>query len=183
MVALLGAVLILMAGCTAEQAQVKGIFIEGTSGGDAETLNYILAADASSHSYAGYTLDSLATYDNEWQVVLRHLAKPVEVSADGLTYTITIRDDLKWSDGSKVTADDYVYTLKNLMFSDWLNYPYQGDWQETVNGEDVFVEAEVVNETTFVVRRQTVHPEFLDDPIYNLTPYPKHIASKYEGDV
>ncbi len=182
MVALLGAVLILMAGCTAEQPP-EGIFIEGTSGGDAETLNFILAADASSHAYAGYTMDSLATYDNEWNVVLRHLAKPVEVSDDGLTYTITIRDDLRWSDGTKVTSEDYIYTLKNLMFSDWLNYPYQGDWQETVNGETVFVEPEVVNETTFTIKRQTVHPEFLDDPIYNLTPYPKHIASKYEGDV
>ena len=78
------------------QPQVKGIFIEGTSGGDAETLNWILAADASSFAYAGQTFDSLATYDNNWQVVYRHLAKPVEVSEDGLTYTITIRDDLRW---------------------------------------------------------------------------------------
>ena len=165
------------------QPQVRGIFLEGTAGGDAETLNWILAADASSHSYAGQAFDSLATYDNQWQVVLRHLAKPVEVSEDGLIYTITIRDDLRWSDGTKVTAEDYVYTLKNLMFSDWLNYPYKGDWQEEVNGETVFVEPEVLNETTFVIKRQTVHPEFMDDPIYSLTPYPKHIAVKYEGDV
>ena len=163
--------------------QVKGIFLEGTSGGDAETLNWILAADASSFSYAGQTFDSLATYNNQWEVVLRHLAKPVKVSEDGLTYTINIRDDLRWSDGRKVTAEDYVYTLRNLMFSDWLNYPYKSDWQETVNEETVFVEPEVVNETTFVIKRQTVHPEFLDDPIYSLTPYPKHIAIKYEGDV
>ena len=165
------------------QPQVRGIFLEGSSGGDAETLNWILAADASSFAYAGQTFDSLATYDNQWQVVLRHLAKPVEVSEDGLTYTITIRDDLRWSDGKKVTAEDYVYTLKNLMFSDWLNYAYKGDWQETVDGETVFVEPEVVNETTFIIKRQTVHPEFLDDPIYSLTPYPKHITIKYEGDV
>jgi peptide/nickel transport system substrate-binding protein len=163
--------------------QVKGTFIEGTSGGDAETLNFILAADASSHGYAAYTLESLATYDNEWQVVLRHLAKPVEISEDGLTYTITIRDDLRWSGDIRVTAEDYVYTLKNLMFSDWLNYPYKSDWQETVNGETVFVEPEVVSETTFVIKRQTVDPEFLDSAIYSLTPYPKHIAIKYEGDV
>ena len=163
--------------------QVKGIFIEGVSGGDAETLNWILAADATSFSYIGFTLDSLATYDNEWNVVLRYLAKPVEVSADGLTYTMTIRDDLRWSDGTRVTAEDYVYTLKNLMFSDWLNYTYKTDWQETVNGETVFVEPEVVNDTTFVIKTQTVDPEFIDNAIYGLTPYPKHIAIKYEGDV
>ncbi|MFC2001328.1 ABC transporter substrate-binding protein [Chloroflexota bacterium] len=177
--------LLITAGCATRPpvTEPKGNFIEGVSGGDAETLNWILAADASSFSYAGQTFDSLATYDNNWNVVLRHLAKPVEVSEDGLTYTITIRDDLRWSDDIKVTSEDYVYTLKNLMFSDWLNYPYQGDWQETVDGETVFVEPEVVNDTTFVIKRKTVHPEFLDDPIYSLTPYPKHIAIIYEGDV
>ncbi len=163
--------------------QVKGTFIEGTAGGDAETLNWILAADATSFSYVGFCLESLANYDNDWNVVLRHLAEPVEVSEDGLNYTINIRDDLKWSDGTKVTAEDYVYTLKNLMFSDWLNYVYQTDWQEVVDGEDVFVEVEVVDETTFIIKRQTVDPEFVDNAIYSLTPLPKHIAIKYEGDV
>ena len=161
----------------------KGNFIEGASAGDAETLNYILAVDSASHSYTGYVLGSLATYDNQWNVVLRHLDKPVEVSEDGLSYTITIRDDLKWSDNSSVTAEDYVYTLKNLMFSDWLNYPYKSDWQEMVNDETVFIEPEVVNETTFVIKRQTVDPEFMDNAIYGLTPYPKYITVKYEGDV
>ena len=162
--------------------EVKGIFIEGTSGGDAETLNWILAADASSFSYAGQTFDSLATYDNDWNVVLRHLAKPVEISEDGLIYTITVRDDLEWSDGSMVTSEDYVYTLENLMFSDWLNYPYKDDWQETVDGELAFVEAEVVNKTTFIIKRRTIDPEFTDNSIYGLTPYPRYIAIKYEGD-
>ncbi|MGH2450992.1 MAG: peptide ABC transporter substrate-binding protein [Candidatus Limnocylindria bacterium] len=32
-----------------------------------------------------------------------------EVSADGLTYTYTLRDDLKYSDGSPLTANDFVY--------------------------------------------------------------------------
>ena len=180
----LALLIVFTVGCTDEAPnQVKSIFIEGTSGGDAETLNWILAADATSHSYAGYTLGSLATYDNDWNVVLRHLDKPVEVSEDGLTYTITIRDDLWWTGGIKVTAEDYVYTLENLMFSDWLNYPYKTDWQEVVEGETVFIEAEVTDETTFIIKRQTIAPEFIDNVIYNLTPYPKHIAIKYEGDV
>ncbi len=162
------------------ETKVKGVFIEGQSGGDAETLNWILAADATSFSYVGHTLDSLATYDNNFNIQLRCLAKDIEVSPDGLVYTVTIRDDLRWSDGSPVTAEDYVYTLKNLMFSNWLTYPYKSDWQEEVNGEKVFVTPEVVNETTFTITRQTVDPEFVYT-LYDLTPYPKHIAQKYEG--
>jgi peptide/nickel transport system substrate-binding protein len=162
--------------------ETGGVFISGTSAGDAETLNWILAADSASSGYASHTIDGLVTYDNEWRVQLRMAARDVEVSENGLVYTVTIRDDLKWSDGSSVTAEDYVYTLKNLMFSDWLNYPYQSDWREEVGGESVFVTPEVVNETTFTITRQTVDPEFIYTA-RNLTPYPKYIAVKYEGDV
>ena len=183
----------LLGGCAAGEVQVKpteedghkevsGSFIEGNYGGDAETLNWLLAADATSHSYIGLTIDSLANYNNQLEINLLCLAKDIEVSPDGLVYTITIRDDLKWSNGSQVTADDYVYTLEKLMFSDWLNYPYRDDWRERVNGEDAFVKPEVVDDITFTITRQTVDPEFVYN-VYDIIPYPKYIAVNYEGDV
>jgi peptide/nickel transport system substrate-binding protein len=171
----------LVTGCAGGKRQVKDVFIQGTAG-DAETLNWILAADSSSFSYASHTLDSLATYDNNLNIVLLCLAKDIEVSPDGLVYTITIRNDLKWTDGSPVTAEDYVYTLKNLMCSNWLNYPYASNWEEEVNGKKVYVKPEVVDATTFTITRQTVDAEFVYN-IYDLIPLPKSIASKYEGDV
>ncbi len=172
----------LVAGSCTGPREPGGEFIDGTSAGDAETLNWILAADSASFGYAGHTLDSLATYDNEWHIQLRCAAKDVEVNEDGLTYTVTIRDDLKWSDGSQVTAEDYVYTMKNLMFSDWLNYPYKSDWQEEVDGKTVFVNPEVIDKVTFNITRQTVDPEFIYT-VRELIPYPKYIAVKYEGNV
>lgn len=36
-------------------------------------------------------------------------AKSVDVSADGLTYTIKLRDGLKWADGTTLNAHDFVY--------------------------------------------------------------------------
>ncbi len=174
---------VLASGCAGGgiNPSVKNDYIGGQSGGEAETLNWILVTDATSNSYVSNTMDSLITYDNQMNVQLRCLAKDIEVSPDGLVYTITIRDDLKWSDGSQVTAEDYVYTLKNLMFSDWLNYPYKSDWQELVDGKTVLVMPQVVDNTTFTITRQTVYPEFIYH-IYNLTPYPKYIATKYEGN-
>jgi peptide/nickel transport system substrate-binding protein len=162
--------------------EARGVFIEGSYGGDAETLNYLLAADGTSFSYIGHTLDTLANYNNELEINLLCLARDIEVSEDGLEYTVTIRDDLKWSDGSQVTADDYVYTLNNLMFSDWLHYPYSESWQEKVNDELVFVKPAVVSDTVFTITRQTVDPEFAYT-VYDIVPYPRAIASKYEGDI
>jgi len=160
--AIITAVILVTSLSTCAAPAQRGVFIEGdVSGGEAETLNWILAADASSFSYVGYTLESLANYDNKFNIVLRCLAKDIEISPDGLVYTLTIRDDLQWSDGSRVTAEDYVYTLRNLMFSDWLNYNYKDDWQEDVGGQKVFVTPAVVDDTTFTISRKTVQPEFI----------------------
>ncbi len=40
------------------------------------------------------------------------LATSYSLSADGLTWTFTIRDDAKFTDGENVTADDVVFTLE-----------------------------------------------------------------------
>ena len=37
------------------------------------------------------------------------------ISADGLTYTIKLRNDVTWSDGQKVTSKDYVYSIKRML--------------------------------------------------------------------
>ena len=159
---------------------VKGSFVEGILGEDAQTLNWIIATDGgASRRYASFMVDPLAVFDNKCDLQLRCLAKDIEVSADGLTYTVTIRKDLKWSDGTAVTADDYVYTLQNLMFADWLRYPNQTKWQETVDGKEVFVNVEKVDDSTFKVIRKSVDPDFIYT-IYDLMPYPKSIASHYE---
>ncbi len=39
------------------------------------------------------------------------LATDVEVSEDNMTFTYTIRDDIVWSDGTPLTAEDVVYTM------------------------------------------------------------------------
>ncbi len=49
--------------------------------------------------------------DGEW---VGALAKSWKASADGLTYTFVLRDKAGFSDGSKVTADDVVFTFERL---------------------------------------------------------------------
>ena len=43
------------------------------------------------------------------------VAEKWDVSKDGLTYTFTLRDNAKWSDGSKVTAQDFEYSWKRTL--------------------------------------------------------------------
>ena len=41
-------------------------------------------------------------------------AESYEVSDDGLTWTFHLRDGLKWSDGTDLTAEDFVYTFQRV---------------------------------------------------------------------
>ncbi|MDD7433942.1 MAG: ABC transporter substrate-binding protein [Peptoniphilaceae bacterium] len=63
--------------------------------------------------YAVY--DSLATINDEG-ITLR-MAKSVEPNQDFTTYTITLKDDVKYSDGSPVTGQDVLLSLKHLAAS------------------------------------------------------------------
>jgi len=177
-------ILLIVPACTVGTRQlhpVKGEFTEAILGEDAQTLNWIIATDeGASKRYASFIVDPLAVFDNSLNVQLRCLAKDIEVSADGLVYTVTIRDDLKWSDGTKVTADDYIYTLKNIMFADWLNCREKVRWQDEDGGKSVFVNPEKINDVTFKITRKTVDPDFIY-VIYDLMPYPKYIAVHYEN--
>lgn len=51
----------------------------------------------------------LMTYDAEGKQV-NDLAENVEMTEDGLTYTVTLKDDLKWSNGDPLNANDFVYS-------------------------------------------------------------------------
>lgn len=50
--------------------------------------------------------------------VIPDAAERWAVSEDGLTYTFTLRADGKWSDGTPVTADDFVYSWRRVVTPD-----------------------------------------------------------------
>ena len=80
---------------------VKGSFVEGILGEDAQTLNWIIATDGgASRRYASFMVDPLAVFNNSFELQLRCLARDIEVSADGLTYSVTIRDCLLYTSPS-----------------------------------------------------------------------------------
>ncbi|MBT1048473.1 peptide ABC transporter substrate-binding protein [Streptococcus macedonicus] len=75
------------------------------------------------------------------------LAESVEVSDDGLTYTATLRDNLKWSDGSDLTAEDFVYTWQRIVDpSTASEYAYLVSDAHVLNAEEVIVGTKSVDE-------------------------------------
>jgi len=59
--------------------------------------------------------------------LIEDLAKSFDVSDDGLVYTFEIREDAIFHDGTPVTADDVVFTIK-MAQSDLLKSPRRAAW-------------------------------------------------------
>lgn len=59
---------------------------------------------------------TLLRRDSDLEIV-NDLATGYEVSEDGRTYTVTIRDDVTFTDGEPLTADDVVYTFETAATS------------------------------------------------------------------
>ncbi|MCF7820514.1 MAG: peptide ABC transporter substrate-binding protein [Candidatus Pacebacteria bacterium] len=60
------------------------------------------------------------------------LVKNYSVSGDGKIYNIEIRDDVKWHDGEKLTADDVVFTFQAI-----LNPDFRSPWLAVFQGVEV----------------------------------------------
>ena len=60
---------------------------------------------------AANSFSGLYTYDASGKPVPA-CAESYTMSEDGLTYTVTLKQGLKWSDGSDLTAEDFVYSWK-----------------------------------------------------------------------
>lgn len=76
------------------------------------------------------------------------LAEGYELSEDGLTYTIHLKSDLKWSDGSPLNANDFVYSWKRAANPDTAaDYSYLFD-VFAKEGDEIVVSAPDENTLT-----------------------------------
>jgi peptide/nickel transport system substrate-binding protein len=74
----------------------------------------------------GFTLryilfSRLLRVDSDIEPVYGDLAQSWTVSSDGLSYTFTLKNNIKWHDGTPFTADDVAFSLKTAMKSPQVN--------------------------------------------------------------
>ena len=93
-------------------------------------------------------------------------AEKWEVSEDGLTYTFHLRDGLKWSDGSDLTAEDFVYSWQRVCDPN-VAAPYAETVLGMVEGYDKAVAGDIEklgveakDDKTFVVHLANPCPYF-----------------------
>ena len=94
-------------GATAASGRIR---IPGT---DPSTMDPHLASDSTSAEYIVEIFSGLMTIGPPPKLDLQlDLAKSVEISPDGKTYTFVLRDNATFHDGRKVTADDVKWSIE-----------------------------------------------------------------------
>lgn len=89
-------------------SRTQGDTLRLSISGEPDGLDPALCSDVEGASFAVNSFAGLYTYGAEGGVI-PDLAADEQVSEDGLTYTVTLLPDLKWSNGSELNADDFVY--------------------------------------------------------------------------
>jgi len=100
-------------------------------GSNLKTITPLVSADANAANVQSYVLESLITRNPDtlgWEGLI---AKSWQVSDDGLTITFQLRDDVSFSDGKPLTANDVVFTF-NFIMTDAIQAPRDRAYLEKI---------------------------------------------------
>lgn len=86
-----------------------------TSEAQISTMDPALAADTTSTLAMNQVYEGLYILGKDDEFVLGVAKEEPEISEDQTTYTFKLREDSKWSDGSQVTAQDFVYGWQQIV--------------------------------------------------------------------
>ncbi|MFN8473440.1 MAG: peptide-binding protein [Anaerolineae bacterium] len=153
----------------AQPAAAKGGQIVEVNFADAKTLNSALVNDTSSAAVLAQLGNGLVWINPKDLLPMPQLATKWTVSPDGKTYTFTLRDDVKFHDGQKLTADDVKFTYE-LMLNEKVNSPRRTDLS-------VIDTITVKSPTEIEFKLKNVKADFLaSNASYQIMP--KHILEK-----
>lgn len=113
---------LLPVGCGEEES--KSIRLDFT--GQVTNLDPQFVTDETSRTILSNTFDGLLR-QTEDGTLEPACAESYTISADGRVYTFILRDDLRWSNGDPVTANDFVFALRRL-FHPQVPSPYAGEY-------------------------------------------------------
>lgn len=141
------------------QPAYGGTLSEGVVGAP-RFVNPLLALSDTDRDLVALTYAGLMGYDQDAHLV-PVLAKSYEVSDNGTVYTFILRDGATFSDGTPVTADDIVYTVKKAQ-DPALKSPVLSDWA------GIGVEAVDAHTVKFTLPK--AYAPFLEDATLGILP-------------
>ena len=117
-------IFVLLAACSTENGEPNDSGTPNEESGQAVNyvatqeisgLDSVLISDTNTSSYVGHIQEGLYWEDENSEVHPALAENLPEISEDGLTYTIKLREDAEWENGDSITADDFVFAVQRLV--------------------------------------------------------------------
>jgi len=143
-----------------------GTYVEAVSESP-HNLNPLLSTNDADRDLSRLIFSSLLKY-NEKSELVPDLAASYEISKDGKTYTIKLKEGVLWHDGEPFNAEDIVFTINAVQNPEY-NSPLRTSWQG--------VKAENPDKNTVILILKTPYSAFVEN-LALLGILPKHIWSK-----
>lgn len=108
-----------------------------------KTITPLISADAYAANVQSYVMESLISRNPdtlEWEGLI---AKSWQVSDDGLVISFQMREDVRFSDGAPLTAEDVVFTF-NFIMNDVIQAPRERAYLEKIKAVTAKGQYEVV---------------------------------------
>ncbi len=130
-----------------------------------------------------HTFEGLMKIDKDLKIV-PGMAKEYKMSEDGLNYTFTLRDDIKWSNGDPVTAHDFEFAWKRALDpklgADYAHQLYYLKNGEKYNSEEASIDevgVKALDDLTLQVELEAPTAYFLElTAFYTLFPVNKAVV-------
>ena len=97
-----------------EAAPSPPVTLKFGNGAEPKTLDPTLSTLVAEDIIISALFQGLTDLDPAGQIIPGQ-AESWVISSDGLSYTFHLREALKWSDGSPLTAEDFVYSLRRVI--------------------------------------------------------------------
>lgn len=138
---------------------VGGTFIEGVLW-EPRLINPLYASQDTDRDIARLVYSGLLSYSGNGEII-NDLAEKYDISSDGKTYTIILRENAEWHDGKKVTADDIIFTVHTLQNPQYKSV-YRANW--------LGVNAEKMDERTVKFTLRTAYAPFIENLTLGILP-------------
>ncbi|MBR5571890.1 MAG: peptide ABC transporter substrate-binding protein [Oscillospiraceae bacterium] len=162
----LAAMMLLCAGC-GNQVEEKGLEIRASFVETPATLDPAYATTDEERTIVVHLFENLMKFTAAGLVNGQAASYEVTVNEDGTeTYSFTLRNDIRWSDGKAVTAEDFVHAWQRLV-SPRVDSPNReilkmvAGYEGAVNGDLTSLQVSAPDSRTFVVTLSGHCPYFL----------------------
>jgi len=145
------------------QPSPGGVFVEGVDRSlvhQPKFINPIYANSDIDRDLVELIFSGLLKYDENLKVV-PDLAKNYEIKDDGKVYEVYLKDNLFWSDGKPLTANDVIFTIKTIRSLDYKS-PQIASW--------VGVEIEKISERSIRFSLKNPYDSFLENLTQKIIP-------------